>query len=185
MHRPVAEIRLRGQSGFSLLEVLVALLVISISLLGVAGMQAISIGNTGESGFRSIAATQAASIASAMSTNEQYWQTFQAPAPGNATVSGANVSIGGAAQTIKNCKSYGSTPVACLPPDLANYDLSVWGQQLKAALPGGTGKVTCNMWVNSLTICQVEVDWLEKNQAQNGAATTSGTTYHLDMMVQP
>jgi type IV pilus assembly protein PilV len=184
MQRPIADIRWRGQSGFSLLEVLVALLVISISLLGVAGMQAISIGNTGESGYRSIAATQAASIASAMSTNEQYWQTFQT-APGNATVSGSAVSIGGSSQTVKNCTSYGTTPVACSPSDLANYDLSTWGQQLQAALPGGTGKVTCNLWVNSLTICQVEVDWLEKNQAQNGATVIGGTAYHLDMMVQP
>jgi type IV pilus assembly protein PilV len=183
MHPTFENMRLREQSGFSLLEVLVALLVISISLLGVAGMQAISIGNTGESGFRSIAATQAASIASAMSTNEQYWQNGSA-APGLIAVSGSSVSIAGSTQTVLNCKYYGSSATPCAPKDLAAYDLSQWGQQLKAALPGGTGSITCTFWVTSLTICKVEVDWLEKNQAQNGAAT-GGSAYHLDMMVQP
>jgi len=182
MYPSIVKPSLHRQSGFSLLEVLVALLVISISLLGVAGMQAISIGNTGESGFRSIAATQAASMASAMSTNESYWQT--GTALGAIAVNGTSVSVGGSTQTVPNCTSYGSSPIACNPTQLAYFDLSTWGQQLKNALPGGAGAINCTGWVTGLTICQVQVTWLEKNQAQNGAAT-GGTAYHLNLMVQP
>lgn len=169
------------ECGFSLLEVLVALLVISISLLGVAGMQALSISNTGESGFRSIAATQAASLAAAMSANEGFWQVGVAPGP--FTISGGTVN-GVAASTFLNCSSYGTSPTACSPSNMATYDMSQWGTQLASALPSGAAVVTCNF--ATLDICQIQVTWVEKNLAQNQSlATAGGSSYHLDVMVQP
>lgn len=177
--------RPRQQSGFSLLEVLVALLVISISLLGVAGMQAISISNTGESGFRSIAATQASSMSAEMATNWEYWQPKGGPAPPAVTVNGSTVTLAGTAQTVVTCTYANSTN--CTPQQMAIYDLSQWGQQLQQILPGGTGAITCT-YISTLVSCQIQVTWVEKNLAQNqssGAAANGGSTYHLQMLVQP
>ena len=62
-----------GARGFSLIEVLVALVVVSIGLLGIAKMQAIAYSSTGVASKRSLAAIEAASLASSMHANRAYW----------------------------------------------------------------------------------------------------------------
>ena len=79
--------------GFSLIEVMVAILIISIGLLGVAKMQALSLSNTGNSRLRALAAVEAGSIASMMQADRGYWTTV--PTVGadlTATITGATVS---------------------------------------------------------------------------------------------
>ena len=60
-------------AGFSLVEVMVAVVVICVGLLGIAKMQAMSLSTTTTSRQRALAALQAASMASAMHSNRQYW----------------------------------------------------------------------------------------------------------------
>ncbi len=62
--------------GFSLIEVMVAVLVISIGLLGIAKMQALSLSNTSNSRLRALAAVESGSIASAMQADRGYWTTL-------------------------------------------------------------------------------------------------------------
>src|SRR5579871_1202658 len=63
----------RHLHGFSVLEVMVALIIISVGLLGIAKMQALAIASTTTSRTRSIAALEAASLASAMRADRAYW----------------------------------------------------------------------------------------------------------------
>lgn len=76
MKRAPAQL-LRTQ-GFSLVEVMVAVVVICVGLLGIAKMQAMAVSNTNMSRQRSLAAIEAASIASAMHSNREYWASFPA-----------------------------------------------------------------------------------------------------------
>ena len=69
--------------GFSLVEVMVAVIVICVGLLGIAKMQALSLSNSTTSRQRSLAAIEAAGLASAMHSNRQYWVTA---APANLVV---------------------------------------------------------------------------------------------------
>src|SRR5690349_21912373 len=89
---PMNRTRIRSAAaGFSLVEVMVAVVVICVGLLGIAKMQALSLSNTTTSRQRALAAMQAASIASAMHSNREYWAgDFQlsAAAP-SVTLSGA------------------------------------------------------------------------------------------------
>lgn len=174
----------RGTDGFSLIEVLVALVIISLSLLGVAGMQAISIANTGESGYRGIAATQAASMAATMSVNQEYWQTSAVPPV--ATVTGGVVKFAGVTQTVTNCTSANSGG-PCSATQMAVYDLALWGAQLNTALPSATGTITCAF--SAEEICTIVVQWYEKNMVQNQQSGTSlaatSTSADLTLMVQP
>lgn len=183
--------------GFSLLEVLVALLVISFGLLGIAGMQALSISNTNVAAFRGIAAAQANSMAVAMQSNEQYW-----------TIKGG---LGAPLATIESvictlpCASWTSTaltgPLAatatdctanyCAPAIMAAYDLQTWGQTLAQVLPGGNATVICNTpnAPPAPTACQIFVYWTEKNLVQNQASSitlsTAGSTNHFELVVTP
>lgn len=57
------------QSGFTLLEILVAIVVLSIGLLGLAGLQAVSLNNNQIAYYRSIASQQAYDMADRMRAN--------------------------------------------------------------------------------------------------------------------
>jgi type IV pilus assembly protein PilV len=59
--------------GFSLVEVMVALVIIAIGMFGIAKMQAVALSSTGASRSRALAAIEASSLASAMHANRLYW----------------------------------------------------------------------------------------------------------------
>ena len=110
--------------GFSLIEVLVALVILSIGILGLATLQTASLNfNTGAS-QRTQATILAYDMADRMRANRQaalaseYNIAFQSPAP------------------------------ACAPPSLAGtmaeQDISAWRMALACRLPQATGSITRN-----------------------------------------
>lgn len=107
-----------NQCGFTLLEVLIAVVILSIGLLGVAGLQAFSLRNNQEAYMRSQAAILAMDITERMRANM------------------AGVQAGaydlGTATANANCNSAGS---GCTPAQLAQNDLHEWRTALFAALP--------------------------------------------------
>src|SRR5438445_9867309 len=61
------------EAGFSLVEVMVALIVMSVGLLGIAKMQALALTSTTSARMRSIVALEASSLASTMRADRAYW----------------------------------------------------------------------------------------------------------------
>ncbi len=180
----------RKMTGFSLIEVLVALMVISVGLLGIAKMQALSQSNTQTSGSRAIASILAASLASAMHANKLYWAagTFT----GSITVVGTAVTgDSGISSQSTDCAASGSI---CTPVATAAYDLGLsgtnnangWGPSLANLLPSGTGAVVCTTSLASPISCDITVNWFEKSVALNpNASTASSTTQSFTLLVQP
>ena len=171
----------RRQSGFSLIEAMVALLVIAVGLLGIAGMQALSLNNTTSSRVRAVAAIDASNMASYMGANASYWRNLGA---GGLSVT---VTPSGSAAVLSdatlNSIAVDCAANQCTPQQMAAYDLKQWGavQQL-GLLPGGVGVVSCG----SAGECTVTVGWNQKNMAVNGAASglAQAVTY-FRMVVQP
>jgi len=64
--------------GFSLIEVLVALVIIGVGMLGIAKIQALAYSSTATASLRSLAAIEASSLAAAMRANQNYWTTAAA-----------------------------------------------------------------------------------------------------------
>src|SRR5271169_198769 len=60
-------------AGFTLIEIMVALIVTSIGLLGIAKLQALAYASTGSAAVRSLVALQAAGLAASMHVNRSYW----------------------------------------------------------------------------------------------------------------
>jgi len=128
------------QSGVSLLEVLVAILVLSIGLLGLAGLQALALKNNQNSLYRTIATQQAFDMADRMRANFIGRQAGLYDA-----ISGIPANPG--------CIS-----TFCSTTNLATYDAFAWNTANAALLPSGAGTVSKSGNVYSITISWVERD---------------------------
>jgi len=191
----------RGSAaGFSLVEVLVALIVISIGLLGIAKMQALALASTGTAKMRSLASIEAASLASTMQADRAYWSSIVAVSPTNFVVtvasngtvnSTSDPTLDSTAPTT-NCTS---TATPCTPAQLVAQDLNDWAYALIGVLPNGAASIQCNSDATGKNPvgCTISLQWTENlvelNTATNSAAAaaasnaalqaTAPTTYSL------
>jgi type IV pilus assembly protein PilV len=141
----------RAARGFSLVEVLVALVVLSVGLLGIAKMQALGLSSNSVAGKRALAAVQADSLAAAMHENRAFWSS---PAAINTWTASPLL--------VPSC-AVGGGGAPCGPQALANYDLMQWAQSLNLLLPNAVGTVICQFGVaGSVVTCQVTINWSEK-----------------------
>jgi type IV pilus assembly protein PilV len=157
--------------GFSLVEVMVALVVTAIGLLGLAKMESLALSSTGVAGQRSLAAIQASSLAAMMHANRDYWASdfVVADSPINA--------IPGAAAPC--------TQVApCSFQAMATYDIQQWAASLQSLLPGYFATITCAKKTATgaligVVSCAINIQWVEntvaldKNQSGLGANTAN------------
>jgi type IV pilus assembly protein PilV len=187
--------------GFSLVEVMVAVVVICIGLLGIAKMQAMALSNTNMSRQRSLAAIEAASIASAMHSNQLYWTTFD----GNAGNFSVTLSMNAAGQTVvastdaalqAQTSADTGNLTACMGAatglpicnaasrvDLAAFDLARWWvNSVSIQLPNPTATISCPaapVGNPAPVSCTVQISWTEKavavnaNEAQTESAGAS------------
>jgi type IV pilus assembly protein PilV len=121
-------------AGFSLIEVMISILVLSFGMLGVASLLATSLSGSHTSSLRTQAIVLADDLADRMRANRS---TAVSAAPNN---------YGGIAAADNRCRAVHyahvhAAPVACTPAELAADDLFDWQRQLAAALPQGTGVV--------------------------------------------
>ena len=113
-------------SGFTMVEVLVAIVVLSIGLLGLAGLQATGLKNNNSSYQRS----QANILANEM------FDRIRANRAG--MIAGAyDNPYGSGAPTDPGCSTTG-----CTAETMAQFDVYAWETQLAATLPSGTGNIT-------------------------------------------
>jgi type IV pilus assembly protein PilV len=171
-HLNVSAKRTRAE-GFSLVEVLVALVIIGIGMLGIAKIQALAYASTSTASLRSLAALQASSIASAMHANRNYWSVVSAGFKYTFT--------GTTAPTTTDATLTGSGCVsACAAGPLAAYDVQQWVKAVNAILPNATGTISCP--TNNPVSCMIQLSWGEHNVAINAQAagnTMAAPTYTL------
>lgn len=171
--------------GFSLIEVMVAVVVICIGLLGIAKMQAMAVSNTNMSRQRSLAAIAAASFASSMHSNRQYWGSLVTAVTVTITGKPAVVTVptdaalqaqtaadlAGPSPTVVCIGNSGGLPTCNNATNLAAFDLARWwATSVSVQLPNPTAIVTCPQTPvgNPAPIsCTVQISWLEKAVAMN------------------
>ena len=145
---------MKNEYGFAMLEVLISLLLILIGVLGLAGLQLMSINNTESARYQSLAVMLASNMASEIQANTAYWYPT---APANIVVNGA--AITGGPTWASTC-----TTAACSAPQMAANDLLNWGTAIANTLPGGNATVACTN-VTAPTVCTLTLLWTEKNIA--------------------
>jgi type IV pilus assembly protein PilV len=163
--------------GFSLVEVMVALVICSVGLLGLAKLESLALSSTGVASSRSLAAIQASSLAAAMHANPGYWAAGFAPA--TTTVSATNNF-----SSASPCLTAGTS--SCIPSAMAAFDLQQWAIQLGNVLPGYYATITCSTGAFPVT-CNIQIQWVENavsaNAQQTNMAGMQVPTYIL--YVQP
>lgn len=110
------------QAGITMLEVLVAIVVLSFGLLGMLGLIMNSLKMTSSSHYRTIAAQELSAMAEAINANPALIANY-AP-PGNTP-------------NYTNCLG----TAGCATADLPQTDYALWRNNLVRLLPGGSGVV--------------------------------------------
>lgn len=162
----------RQQRGFSLLEVMVAVIVFSVGLIGLGLLLTASIRANHVGFLHSQATFVAESIADSMRANiigvwqDAYDGTWDAATPA----------------AVNDCRA-----AACTPAQLAARDVAAWGRMVGQLLPAGAATIACtpragrplptpNELLTSPVFsgdCVITMTWSEQTEAEDG--TVNGT----------
>ncbi len=140
---PIRIRRIRAQAGFSLLEVLIALVITSVGMLGIAGLYVESMQAGRTSIFRHNAVTLASDVADRIRANPTGAADYEGAGGNNDCVLGN---------------------VDCNPAQMAANDIDLWVTQAQEMLPNGQVTITFNDNVVPPTY-QIEIGWVEANLA--------------------
>jgi type IV pilus assembly protein PilV len=151
------------QRGSSLIEVLVSVVVASVGLLGVAGLQLTGLRSNNQSLERSQAATLAYEIADAMRANRV------------GTADGAfELAAGAQPEAAASCTG----DQVCTAAQSAAYALDQWARRVRASLPAGAASIECSAapcaagWVQTVTLF-----WDEDRTGATGMECPSPETF--------
>ena len=148
----------RRSAGFSLIEVLIALVILSVGLLGIAAMVSVSMKSKDSSYLRTQATTDIYAILDRMRANRA-----------TATAAGYDVTFTGALATTVPTDGCLNSGDSCNPAEIAALDVSQWKAEL-ANLPCGEGSIS-TLINNQMTQVTVTVQW--SDQRANATSPTS------------
>lgn len=173
-------IKLRSQRGFSLIEVMVTIVIVSFGLLGLAGMMFSSVTAGQVSMSRSVAVNLSNEIADRIRTN---WKGVQE----------------GAYDDVEESDYAGATACAttcvtgeCDPETQAVLDICLWKKQVARLLPGGTASIAVSEGNLSCAtpseVCSfnVTINWNEsayRTEESGSAFEVASSSYSV--LVQP
>lgn len=141
-----------------MLEVLIAIVILSFGLLGLAGLQLVSLSGNQSANIRSTATTLAYDMVDRMKAN------MVAVAAGNYNnIAGADNQC----QAV-HYDDVHATPANCTPAQLAQDDVFDWGRTVAGTLPSGTATV-CRDSTPNTAACDgagrsyaIRVSWMDK-----------------------
>lgn len=150
----------RRQRGFSLIEALVAFLLLSVGMLGIASLQAVSLRAGYTATLRTVAVIKAEEILERMRANQ------------TALASYVSVAGAGTAAPVPECTDI-SGVVICNPAQMASYDIYKWKQDLLGSFPANTTATIAvtapvDPNVQPLSIVTVAINWDERDPSADG-----------------
>ena len=151
------------QQGFSLIEALVAFLVLSIGLLGIASLQLLSV----KAGYVAKVNTMA------VIKSEEIFERIRS----NPTQVFSYISLGGDPGVNHNCKDAANIVNMCSPEEMAQDDIYNWKADVKRSLPANAGTtasidvVAPIPGVLPVATVTVTINWKSYDVGVKGAAT--------------
>jgi type IV pilus assembly protein PilV len=142
-----------SNSGFTLVEVLIALVILSIGMLGIAALLLNSLQSSRTALLRSQAVVLASDLAERIRSNRSagtVYDTSVTPAPA----------------LVPACESTGSD---CSAADMASNDLKRWQNAVSAALPGGAGNVVVQQITTTVNRYTIAISWVQSGDSDNAS----------------
>jgi type IV pilus assembly protein PilV len=170
--------------GFTLIEVMVALFVTAVGLLGIAKIQALAYASTGTASVRSLVALEAAGLAASMHANRGYWAGGFAPIPitvTGTTITGGNLNTEATVPAFPTagtayCQA-GSGNTPCSAELIAAFDLHSYATALDGMLNNSspTTTINCPNVPGQPINCVIQVSWNEKAVSISKTSATDTT----------
>ena len=133
---------MKQQLGFNLVEVLIALIIMSIGMLGIAGLYVNSLQAGRTSMFQHHAVTLAGDVADRIRANPTAGATYAGDGANNSCV---------------------STTATCTADEMAENDIFLWDAQAAESLPNGAVEITRNAGVSPPEYT-IRVTWEEPGE---------------------
>lgn len=163
---PIKNFHINSSTGFTLLEVMVAMVIFSIGLLGLAGIQATAMQNNNTAYTRTVAmqlAYNMADVLRASTDNAGYM------------VSTFNSITTAAASPATSCvQSNGNTAPNCTQANLASFEVFHWKKRIEEELPSGLGSISKTGDVYTITIM-----WDDERTGATGTACGNNSDVDL------
>lgn len=150
------------QRGVTIIEVLVAMLILAVGLLGMASLQVRAVQDTSNASYRSIAIYYANDLADRMRANPG------ASYAAHSTTDGAT----NAGTETTACSGAGG----CTSAAMAANDYFEWERNMENALPAASGEVEVNGDVYTIT-----VSWTDR--VEQGATSTATSSVALNFQL--
>ena len=163
----IKQTSLQKQQGFSLIEALVAFLILSVGMLGIASLQTLSLKSGSTAMYRTAAVMKVDEIVESMRANQSVIAKYAAGTGDPGADNG--------------CRQTASTAASvCTPDELAADDILHWKNSLKTVLPNNaatTASVTVAAPVapEVLSTVTIAVNWSERNADNNTAVAMNYT----------
>lgn len=173
---PLKKQHLNNSSGFTLLEVMVAMVIFSVGMLGLAGIQAISLKNNNTAYMRTIAMQFSYNMADLIRSSTDFDGVVESAFDPVTT---------GIAGTEPTACIVDNNTTECTTAEMAAFDIYHWKKRLagKYGLPSGRGKVT-----KSGDVFEIIIMWDEDRtgvigEGCSGVSTTDLKCYKLQIQV--
>ena len=149
------------QKGFSLIEALVAFLILSVGMLGIASLQTMSLKSGHTAALRTVAVMKVDEILESMRSNPTALLNYAAGTADMGTDNG--------------CSQTTVAAAACTPAQMALDELFRWKSSLIEALPNNAGTtatvvITPAVLPATMNLVVVSVNWSERDLDSGGAA---------------
>jgi type IV pilus assembly protein PilV len=165
-----------SEHGFTLVESLVAFLIIVIGIVGVAAVQSAGIGSTKVASDRSLASIHTSALMSRIKGNDAYWQTistdFDVEIAAGGTITDRGAGFEGA---VLDAEKTDCAAVVCNSLEAADYTLKTWSQH--GSSMAGNGGFADRLPAPVARIRRVGIDFpvmLEVTRTWNERRSVSG-----------
>lgn len=150
-------LKIKSNRGFTLIEALIAFFILSVGMLGIASLQAISLKAGKTSVYTSVATMKVDEVLESMRANPGALAIYEG--------TGA----------VNNCWD----TAVCSEAQLADDDVFLWQKNLQVGLPSsatGVVKVTAATAPSKMATVEITVSWKERNKAATGSVDKSFKT---------
>ena len=157
--------QINKSSGFTLLEVMVAMVIFSVGMLGLAGIQALALQNNNTAYMRTIAMQQSYNMADLLRLSKNFNEVI------DSNYNPITPAIGSDPTT--DCIADDLT-TDCSTSELAEFDIFHWKTRLDKALPSGRGTVT-----KTGDVYEIIIMWDEQRTGVTGEGCSGNSAVDL------